>query len=103
MSETIMSVHFTDEAPAAGQSVVQVHADNLPAAGEPYVLPAATADAIGGVRVAAFGEAIGRIEQIDAAAADLAAVAAALNEVVSELDRLVSGLEKAGALTRPGA
>ena len=70
MADTIAAIHFVTEAPSAGQTVTQVYADNLPSGGgASYTLPAATANALGGVKLQVFGDAIGNAKTDVAAAA----------------------------------
>lgn len=74
-----------------------------------YVLPAATDTTLGGVKQAKFGNAIGRGTAVAAATGDAVTVDAynalvtAHNALIDEFNRLIGGLETAGAITRPTA
>lgn len=76
--------------------------------GTAYTLPAAAKDAIGGVKLAEFGNAIGNAnESVAAAAADAPTKAefdvlqAAYNDLAKQFNRLVSGLAASGTISRP--
>ena len=78
--------------------------------GTAYVLPAATSDALGGVRLQVFGEAIGNASENVAAAAGEAptkaefnAVVTAYNSLAKQFNRLISGLSKSGVIQLPAS
>lgn len=74
-----------------------------------YTLPAATAAALGGVKQVEFGDAIGRGANAAAATGDTVSVATynalvtAHNNLLTEFNRLIGGLETAGVIKRPAA
>lgn len=110
MADTIQAVHFVDEQPSATQTVVQVYADNLPSGGTAYTLPAATESALGGVKLAKFGDAIGNANEAVAAAAgdaptkaEFDALQASYNALAKQFNRLISGLANAGTISKPSA
>ncbi len=76
--------------------------------GTAYVLPAATSDALGGVKLQVFGDAIGNASENVAAAAGEAptqaefdAVVTAYNSLAKQFNRLISGLSKSGVIQLP--
>ena len=78
--------------------------------GSAYTLPAATKDALGGVKLAEFGNAIGNASESVAAAAgetptkaEFDALQAAHNDLAKQFNRLVSGLSTSGAISKPSA
>ena len=78
--------------------------------GTAYVLPAATAEALGGVKLQVFGEAIGNASENVAAAAGEAptkaefnAVVTAYNSLAKQFNRLISGLSKSGVIQLPAS
>ena len=78
--------------------------------GAAYVLPAATEAALGGVKLAKFGDAIGNAGEAVAAAAgdaptkaEFDALQAAYNALAKQFNRLVSGLANAGTISKPSA
>lgn len=88
-------------------------------AGQAYVLPAATASALGGVKLLVFGNAIGDAAtglkadvaaaagdaptkaEYDALVASYNAMAAAHNALAAQFNRLISGLASSGAIQVP--
>ena len=93
--------------------VLFVDADGNPTSvggGSAYVLPAATANALGGVKLQVFGEAIGNASENVAAAAGEAptkaefnAVVTAYNSLAKQFNRLISGLAKSGVIQLPAS
>ena len=78
--------------------------------GASYTLPAATANALGGVKLQVFGEAIGNASENVAAAAGEAptkaeynAVVTAYNSLAKQFNRLISGLSKSGVIQLPAS
>lgn len=78
--------------------------------GTAYVLPAATSDALGGVKLQVFGDAIGNASENVAAAAGEAptkaefdAVVTAYNSLAKQFNRLISGLSKSGVIQIPAS
>ena len=76
--------------------------------GTAYVLPAATSDALGGVKLQVFGEAIGNAsENVAVAAADAPtkteydALVASYNALAKQFNRLISGLTSSGVIQVP--
>ena len=93
--------------------VLFVDADGNPTSvggGSAYVLPAATANALGGVKLQVFGDAIGNASENVAAAAGEAptqaefdAVVTAYNSLAKQFNRLISGLSKSGVIQLPAS
>ena len=96
--------------------VLFVDADGNPTSvggGSAYVLPAATANALGGVKLQVFGEAIGNASEnvaVAAAAAPTAptkveydALVASYNSLAKQFNRLISGLAKSGVIQLPAS
>lgn len=101
MAGTIQAIHFVDEQPSATQTVVQVYADNLPEGGGTYTLPAATASALGGVKMAATTPDVNASAAATAAGdaptkAEFNAVVALANATRATLNALLGRLEAAG-------
>ena len=78
--------------------------------GTAYVLPAATAEALGGVKLQVFGEAIGNAsENVAVAAANAPTKAeydtlvASYNSLAKQFNRLISGLSKSGVIQLPAS
>jgi len=78
------------------------------AAGSSYVLPAATQNALGGVKLQVFGEAIGNASENVAVAAAAAptkteydALVASYNALAKQFNRLISGLASSGVIQVP--
>ena len=76
--------------------------------GTSYTLPAATANALGGVKLQVFGEAIGNAsENIAVTAADAPtkaeydALVASYNALAKQFNRLISGLASSGVIQVP--
>ncbi|WP_298048278.1 hypothetical protein [uncultured Bifidobacterium sp.] len=76
--------------------------------GASYTLPAATANALGGVKLQVFGEAIGNAsENVAVAAADAPtkteydALVASYNALAKQFNRLISGLASSGVIQVP--
>ena len=76
--------------------------------GASYTLPAATANALGGVKLQVFGEAIGNAsENVAVAAANAPTKAeydtlvASYNSLAKQFNRLISGLSKSGVIQLP--
>jgi len=93
--------------------VLFVDADGNPTAvggGSAYVLPAATANALGGVKLQVFGDAIGNAsENVAVAAGDAPtkaeydALVASYNSLAKQFNRLISGLAKSGVIQLPAS
>ena len=78
--------------------------------GTAYVLPAATADTLGGVKLQVFGEAIGNASENVAVAAAAAptkaeydALVASYNSLAKQFNRLINGLVKSGVIQLPAS
>ena len=78
--------------------------------GTAYVLPAATAEALGGVKLQVFGDAIGNASESVAVAAGEAptkaeydALVAAYNALAKQFNRLINGLASSGVIQVPAA
>ena len=78
--------------------------------GASYTLPAATANALGGVKLQVFGEAIGNAsENVAVAAANAPTKAeydtlvASYNSLAKQFNRLISGLSKSGVIQLPAS
>ena len=76
--------------------------------GASYTLPAATANALGGVKLQVFGEAIGNASENVAVAAAAAptkteydALVASYNALAKQFNRLISGLASSGVIQVP--
>ncbi len=83
--------------------------DYIPAAGASYTLPPATADALGGVKLQVFAEALGNATENIAAAAEAPtkaeydALVTAYNALAEQFNRLVKGLSESGVIQLPGS
>ena len=78
--------------------------------GSTYTLPAASQNALGGVKLQVFGEAIGNaVTNVAVAAGDnptkaeYNALVAAYNALASQFNRLISGLASSGVIQVPAA
>lgn len=78
--------------------------------GASYTLPAATANALGGVKLQVFGEAIGNASENVAVAAVAAptkaeydTLVASYNSLAKQFNRLISGLSKSGVIQLPAS
>ena len=93
--------------------VLFVDADGNPTSvggGSAYVLPAATANALGGVKLQVFGDAIGNASENVAVAAAAAptkaeydALVASYNSLAKQFNRLINGLAKSGVIQLPAS
>ena len=93
--------------------VLFVDADGNPTSvggGFAYVLPAATANALGGVKLQVFGDAIGNASENVAVAAAAAptkaeydALVASYNSLAKQFNRLINGLAKSGVIQLPAS
>ena len=114
MTTPIITVRNHADATAGGFAVdaVLVNEDGTPfsggGTGTAYTLPAATADTLGGVKQAAFGNAIGNATPNVAAAAgdtptkaEFDAFVTAFNSLALQFNRLISGLANAGIIQLP--
>ena len=112
-------VRFVNDQTAVvdGQNIATVQAfdtDGNPIAvggsGTTYVLPAATAEALGGVKMAVFGNPIGNLSNEVAKAAgetptkaEFDALVDRCNAIVSQFNRLISGQANAGVIQLPAS
>lgn len=78
--------------------------------GTAYVLPAATAETLGGVKLQVFGDAIGnanssvaKVAGESVAKAEFDALVDAYNALASQFNRLISGLSKSGVIQIPAS
>ena len=93
--------------------VLFVDADGNPTSvggGSSYVLPAATANALGGVKLQVFGDAIGNASENVAVAAagaptkaEYDALVASYNSLAKQFNRLINGLAKSGVIQLPAS
>lgn len=104
MTQATRNIHFTDEPGPDTQVVENVYADNLPEGGDPYVLPAATTEALGGVKKAATVAAVAAADATSTAStetvnpAEFAAAVTLLNECKQRLNSVIANEKSAGQM-----
>lgn len=104
MTQATRNIHFTDEPGPDTQVVENVYADNLPEGGDPYVLPAATTAALGGVKKAATVDAVESTDATSTASTDtvspaeFAAAVTLLNECKKKLNSVIANEKSAGQM-----
>lgn len=96
-----LNAHFVDGPTDPLAAVVDIYADNLPEGGGTYTLPAATASALGGVKMAATTPDVNASAAATAAGdaptkAEFNAVVALANATRATLNALLGRLEAAG-------
>ena len=104
MTKATRNIHFVDDPGPDTQVVEDVYADNLPEVGEPYVLPAATTEAMGGVKKAATVAAVASADATSTAStetvstAEFAAAVTLLNECKQKLNAVIANEKSAGQM-----
>ena len=104
MTKATRNIHFVDGPGPDTQVVEDVYADNLPEVGEPYVLPAATTEAMGGVKKAATVAAVASADATSTAStetvstAEFAAAVTLLNECKQKLNAVIANEKSAGQM-----
>lgn len=97
----VKHAHLVEGAAPAGQAVVELSIDNMPAQAEPYELPAAAAGALGGVWLAAVTPLV-KAADVPAAAgeaptkAEFDALRALANESKAAVNSIINATRAAG-------